>query len=329
MSKMRQTAGRNAPVAAGGRRAGRVRGVRVYATVLSMALLGGACGSSVGSTGDDTGGGSDADTSSTGDGDVCLAPDVLIVLDRTGTMHRDLAGNTPPDTADGIASAKLTIAIGALDALVSTPGLDGTLRLGLELFPHDPGSCITLEQRLQNVAFTNPSCEAGDIVYAPDLGMGDEIASALDPASTKLCNTTPTGAALELAKMELDEIKKPGVDQYLLLVTDGADFYQSCPEPDPLDVVRTIQAAGVTTFVVGFGAQDTTAQGVNPPLLNQLACAGGGAKNFDTACVALSTGGYDAVDPNGAHVYFDAANGSELSTALGDIAGQICCGCVL
>lgn len=326
---MRQRAGQNAPNAAASSAARTVRGVRLYATVITVALLGSACGSSVGNTGGEDGSGSDANTSTSGDADVCLAPDMLIVLDRTGTMHRDLAGNTPADTADGVASAKLTIAIGALDALVSTPGLDATLRLGLELFPHDPGSCITLEQRLQNVEFTNAACEAADIAIPPDVGTGSEIAAMLDPATTTLCYSTPMGAALLSAQTELASIKKPGVDQYLLLVTDGADFDLSCPDPDPLPILRTLEQAGIKTFVVGFGAQDTTAQGVNPPVLNQMACAGGTAKDFTTTCVAASGGGYDAADPAGAHLYFDAANAGELSASLADIAGQICCGCVL
>jgi hypothetical protein len=263
------------------------------------------------------------------DADVCRAPDVLIVLDRTGTMHRDLAGNTPPDTPDGHASAKLTMAIHAIEGLVGVPGIDATVRFGLSLFPRDPGSCITLTQRLQGVAFTNPACEPGEIVISPNLGTGAAIANVLDPETTTLCNTTPIGAALLTARAELDQIKKPDVEQFLLLVTDGADFEQSCPDPDPLEVLRDIEGDGIKTFVVGFGAQDTTAQGVNPPVLNQMACAGGTAKDFTTACTASPSGGYDAVDPDGAHVYFDAANADELTTALGDITGQICCGCVL
>ena len=74
-------------------------------------------------TGDDGG-----DDASVGDPDagVCKAPEMLLLLDRTGTMHRDLAGATPPDTAAGHAAAKLTLAINALDGLLAIPGLDGT-----------------------------------------------------------------------------------------------------------------------------------------------------------------------------------------------------------
>lgn len=263
------------------------------------------------------------------DADVCRAPDVLIVLDRTGTMHRDLLGNTPPDTAQGRASAKLTQAIAAIDSLVGVQGIDATVRFGLSLFPRDPGSCITLSQRLQGGGATNPACEPGEIVISPELGTGAAIASTLDPDTTKICYSTPTGDALLSAREELLRIKKPDVEQFLLLVTDGADFDLSCPQPDPIDVLRGLEAEGIKTFVVGFGAQDTTAQGVNPPMLNRMACAGGTAKNFGSACTAAPAGGFDAVDANGAHIYFDAANGADLGTALGTITEEVCCGCVL
>jgi hypothetical protein len=114
-----------------------------------------------------------------------------------------------------------------------------------------------------------------------------------------------------------------------MLVTDGADFYASCPNPDPLIVLQNLDMNGIKTFIVGFGAQDATTNGVNPPLLNRMACAGHTAKDFATNCKAVP-GGYDAVDPdNGPRLYYDASNASELSTALAGVAGQLCCGCVL
>jgi hypothetical protein len=287
-----------------------------------------ACGPAA-SHGDDDGG----DDASVGDpdGDVCKAPEMLLLLDRTGTMHRDLAGLTPPDTSAGHAAAKLTLAINALDGLLAIPGLDGTLRLGLAMFPRDPGggACLTLTQRLQGMDFTNPACEAGQVVVPPALGTAAAISGAIDPEATTLCFSTPTGSGLETAHAALMASATPGIDQYITLVTDGADFYDSCPTPDPMQVLRDLDAAGIKTFIVGFGAQDTTVQGVNPPLLNRMACAGHTAKDFATACMALPSGGYDAVDPNGARLYYDAADGPGLSTALKAVAGEVCCGCIL
>jgi len=278
--------------------------------------------------------GSDAsvvDLASSNAGDTCKAPDVLVLLDRTGTMHRDLTGATPPDTLAGHQSSKLYQAITAIKGFVAITGIDQTLRLGLALFPQDPGGgmCLTLSQRLQGMDFSNPGCQNGQIVVPPALGTGAAIGGAIDPETTTLCFSTPTGNGLVTAKTELQSIKKVGVDQYVMLVTDGADFYDSCPTPDPMLVLRDLDAAGIRTFVVGFGSQDTTPQGVNPPLLNRMACAGHTAKSFATACTAASGGGYDAIDPNGTRLYYDASNASELSTALGSIATQLCCGCIL
>jgi len=282
-----------------------------------------ACGPTKSSTGGDA----SVDDS---DASVCRAPQMLFLLDRTGTMHRDLAGATPPDTAVGHAAAKLTIAINALDGLLATQGLDATLRLGLSMFPRDPGggACLTLTQRLQNLDFTNPGCEAGEVIVPPALGTAAAISSALDPEATTLCFSTPTGSGLETAHAALTTGAIAGVDQYITLVTDGADFYDSCPTPDPLQVLRDLDAAGIKTFIVGFGAQDTTPQGVNPPLLNRMACAGHTATDFATACIALPSGGFDAVDPNGARLYYDASDGPGLSAALREVAGEVCCGCI-
>lgn len=275
--------------------------------------------------------GSGDGTVATDDAGECKAPQMMLLLDRTGTMHRDLTGATPPDTAAGHASAKLTLAIHAIEALMAEPNIDQALRLGLAMFPRDPGGgmCLTLSQRLSGSAtFSNPACEVGEIPVPPAFGTAAQIASYLDPETTTICNTTPTGSGLLTARDGLVSLAIPDVKQYVMLVTDGADFYDSCPTPDPLDVLRQLDAQGIATFIVGFGAQETTPQGVNPPLLNRMACAGHTAKNFDTACMQVTGGGYDAVDPDGARLYFDAADGAALSTALTDVARQVCCGCL-
>ena len=280
-------------------------------------------------SGDDDAGTGEAGVAT--DAEACKAPQMMLLLDRTGTMHRDLTGATPPDTAAGHASSKLTLAIHAIEALMAEPGIDQALRLGLAMFPRDPGGgeCLTLSQRLSGSAtFSNPACEVGEVPIAPAFGTAAQIASYLDPETTTICNTTPTGSGLLTARDKLVSLAIPDVQQYIMLVTDGADFYDSCPTPDPLDVLRQLDAQGIPTFIVGFGAQDTTTGGVNPPLLNRLACAGHTAKNFAASCMELTTGGYDAVDPNGARIYYDAADGAALSSALTDVTRQVCCGCI-
>jgi hypothetical protein len=301
-----------------------------YLALASLVFV--ACGpKDTGGTNVDANGSGDADNTPL-DSDVCRAPQMMILLDRTGTMHRDLSGATPPDTTAGHAMAKFTLAINAIDSFLGTSGLDQTLRLGLAMFPRDPGgqTCITLSQRLSgSQVFMNPSCEAGEVPVSPDLGTASQIATLLDPEVTRLCNTTPTGAGLETVRDALAGITMPEVDQYVVLVTDGADFYDSCPTPDPIPLLRTLSAANIKTFIVGFGAQNTTPQGVNPPLLNEMACAGQTAKDFAINCMPLAAGGFTAVDAtNGPRLYFDAADGPSLSTALRAVAREVCCGCI-
>jgi hypothetical protein len=263
--------------------------------------------------------------------EACEPPDLLVILDRTQTMHRTPDGATPPDTADGRKSSKLHQAITAIEGVMAA-GLDRSVRFGLELFPRDPGGnlCVTLAERIQGRMATNPMCEAGQVVLPPALGTGQQITDALDPERTPLCNTTPTGRALQTAGDLLRQTRVAGRPQYIMLVTDGADFYDSCPDPDPLVVLRQLAAEGVKTFLIGFGAQTTMTGGVNPPLMNRLACAGQTAKDFATACKPADGGGggYDAVNPDGARLYYDAASGGEVQTALRSVAAMVCCGCI-
>ncbi len=68
-----------------------------------------------------------------------------------------------------------------------------------------------------------------------------------------------------------------------MLVTDGADWDQSCPTPNPLTVVQQLAKDGIKTFMVGFSATgDVKPGGTGAPFLNDMACAGLTAKGFPT-----------------------------------------------
>jgi hypothetical protein len=189
---------------------------------------GGAPGSSASSGGE--GGGLIIDGGSQGGqgggSAACDPPDVLIMLDRTLTMHKTPSGATPADAPD-YASSKWFQAIAAIDQLVAPP-LDATVRFGLELWPKEAEGCITLAERVENTKqATNMFCEAGEIVVPPALSTGASIQAALDPKTTKICISTPTGSALLTALDHLKTIAAPGRPQFVALVTDGADWDQS------------------------------------------------------------------------------------------------------
>jgi hypothetical protein len=268
------------------------------------------CGAPATQGGDDSGvqgndaAGQDADAgtpfgdSGTSDAGTCDPPDMLVVLDRSDSM------NKPPDGADGGAS-KWSLAVAALDDITAAP-IDGTLRFGLELLPDQDLS--------KGDAGT---CGSGLLSIDTALGNGASIASTL--AKAQLDNGTPIGGALDLARTTLANEVVSGRGQNVLLVTDGKE---TCDGAPPLPVVQKLAAAKVSTYVVGFGGA------VDASMLNDLACAGLTAKDFATSC-KKTPGGYVANVPNTTHVYFDAASGDDLKTALAAIASGTCCGCIV
>jgi hypothetical protein len=258
----------------------------------------------------------------------CVPPDVLIALDRTLTMHKTPDGSEPTD-APAYASSKWFQALAAIKGLVATPKLDQGLRFGLEMWPKDPGmGCLTLTEKVMGMAATNPACQDGDILVPPALGTGAKITPLLDPTTAHICTSTPTGAALLTGSAYLKANTSPGRGQYIMLVTDGADWDQSCPMPDPLVITQQLAKDGIKTFMVGFSATgDIKPGGTGAPFLNNMACAGLTAKGFPDTCVTTPAG-YVAKDPTGQTLYLQASDGAALTTAFNGIAAEICCNCV-
>jgi hypothetical protein len=261
----------------------------------------------------------------------CEPPDVLVLLDRTMTMHFRPDGTETPaaeNDATGRKKTKFAIAIDALRSVFTT--YDTQVRFGLELWPRERDNCITVKTRIDQSYGTpagppNPSCERGEIRSAPGLGNASGMAALLDVETTPLCLTTPLAAALDTAGEYLAGIKLAKRSQYLLLVTDGADYDLSCPTPDPIAKLSTLADSGLKTFVVGFGA-DASASGVDPVKMNKLACAAQTAKDFATACKKGATGVYEPVDATGAkHLYYEATDKASLDASLGAIAASLGC----
>jgi len=296
------------------------------AGIVGMLLLAAACG---GSAGDGSGGGDDDDGTGDGSGDGsadtdggadCVAPDVLILLDRTQSMHRRPDGTVP--TLDTLDESKWSIAIAAVESL--TGALDGTIRFGLALFPRDPGGdvCVTLAERVSGTEATNPDCQAGEIVTEPADATGAAIAGALDPDTTLLCNTTPIGAGLETAGEELARVREPDREQFVLFVGDGQD---TCNDAAVIDAAQALARDGVRTYVVSF---DGSSDGIDGATLNDMACAGRTAAGFPAPCTADASGDYVAANPAGPALYLQAENAAELDDVLENISTALCCGCV-
>jgi hypothetical protein len=255
--------------------------------------------------------------------DPCEPPDLLIVLDRTMSMHRQPSGQPAPQDSHEL--SKWHLAIQAIETV--TAAYQYRLRFGLELFPRDPadGTCVTLSERIDGKTAKNPHCEEGEVIVPVAVGSASNIASLLDPETTLLCNTTPIGKSIDTAMDYLATLREPHRPQYALLLTDGQD---TCKNPDPVEQVQALAAAGVSTYVVGFGEPGQEADGIDAAELNNMACAGKTAPDFDKNCMDAGGGNYVAKTPEGAILFISASNGEELESKLDAVAALVGCGVI-
>lgn len=249
-------------------------------------------------------------------------PNVLILLDRSGSMDEELDGSTKWE----IARTAITDSIG---------GWGSSIRFGLGLF----SNCAVGE------------CAPGTIVVPCGDDTVDDIISLL--ATAERCSTTPIASSLEALVGEpllADRDRRNAI----LLVTDGMDSCDGDPSGPAGELAS--QDPPVPTFVVGFGG------GVDPGELTEVAQAGGtdagdpayyqadGAGDLTTALNAIAGRVLGCTypltdepdDPSLLYVFFndetpvarDGANGWEYDassssvTFFGDACAQIESGAV-
>jgi hypothetical protein len=243
---------------------------------------------------------------------------VLVVLDRSQSMHRNPAGDTPADNMAGYESSRWWIALTALDAFWLA--FDGGLALGLEMFPAPANGCVTLAERIGGQGANNNGCGSSELVFEPMLGTAAQLDMALDPLTTLLCNETPISAAIRDAEPVLAGLAAPDHEQFVILLTDGGE---SCGGDFTGSVQQLVANTGARIFVVAFGETALTNAHNG---LNRMACAGQTAVGFPAPCVDDGLGNYDAMDPGGPTLYIPAENGQALADAFNGIAGGLCCG---
>ncbi len=169
-------------------------------------------------------------------------PDMLIVLDRSGSMKDFRVNRWDPS-------------VSAVKAITSS--LDDQIRFGMMLFPKPAG-------------LLGDACVPGELEVPIALSAGPAIATTLD--GTQPGGGTPTGATLQAAQGILDGLMtSPDAapsPKFILLVTDGQP---TCPNggggrdatADELaqDKQLTIQAidalltSGAKTYVIGYDAK--------------------------------------------------------------------------
>jgi hypothetical protein len=173
----------------------------------------------------------------------CDAPQILVVLDQSSSM-----GERAP-LADG--SLKWDAAVTALSDL--TDEYESTVDFGLMLFP------------------SAGECTPGVVDVPVARNNADEIVGALPAAVPYQGNWTPMAQSLNQAA-SYAPLLDPARRNYVALITDGwqwCDPYDVATRFDPVGAVEALTAAGVTTFVIGFG------DGVDALTLNQAAQAAG------------------------------------------------------
>jgi uncharacterized protein (TIGR03382 family) len=170
------------------------------------------------------------------------------------------------------------------------------------------------EQKAEFGLITFPKagmCSPGQVDVAPALTNRQQILGALTTPPPEGGNYTPMAQTLELAAQDPALTSTAGA-RHVILITDGWQYcvpYDPATRFDGVPAVETLTQQGVTTWVVGFGAE------VDPVALNRMAVAANTAR---PGCDPSST---DAASPN--NCYFQVDNAAQLVTALTAIAGSI------
>jgi len=200
-----------------------------------------------------------------------LPPDVLIVLDRSGSMNDDL--NDQPCMAG--CTSKWTTAVTTLTSYL--PTVQTTVNWGLKLFASTSGGG------------GNSSC---------NVNTGTEVAPAANNAMaiinrlgmTTAGSSTPTTAAMTAAAAYLKGLND-GNPKFILLATDGiptcgkdacaagvntGGTANQCDDANAIAAVKTVHDTdGIPTFVLGIGTENSPGDST----LSQMAVNGGFPRN--------------------------------------------------
>ncbi len=197
-----------------------------------------------------------------------VIPDILIVLDKSGSMVDGVDRWAP-----SVAALKTT-----------TAELQDRVRFGLMIFPGAdiPGS---------GGLFGTPpkNCQPGSVLVAPVLGSAADIAAQLDAAMPD-GTSTPIPGALKTAHDSLGTAiagpDKSPTPKYVLLVTDGGpnctvdarsatllspeSFFVECQMQSYAEV-DSLAKDGIKTYVIGYDTQTVPAL---IPILDEMAKRG-------------------------------------------------------
>lgn len=182
-------------------------------------------------------------------------PDLLVVLDRSGSM------TSPPPTFPPVFDTKWSIMRNALNQIALAK--DMNIRFGLLEFPSDE------------------NC-AADATPEVAIALHSHTAIASYFTGRSPGGNTPAHVALTSAKSYYQSIPVNTAGRYVLFATDGLPNCQG-GDPDAASDAQTVAAvsslasAGIPTYVLGFGTF-----GLPVGVLNDAAVAGGRARSGTT-----------------------------------------------
>ncbi len=215
------------------------------------------------------------------DNPACRPPRVMVVLDKSSSMQTGTIGGV----------TKWSIAVNAIGQVMSE--LQDNAEVGLMTFPRPD------------------RCGPGGLDVAPALNTRTALLSALASPPPTSGYFTPMAQTLEAAALE-PTLVGAAAPRYAVVISDGWQWcspYDPATRYDGVDAIGSLNAAGVTTFVVGFGgATDASA-------LNLMAVEAG------TARAGCNPANDEPSDPN--HCYFQADNSAALVAALMQIAADV------
>ena len=237
-----------------------------------------------------------------------LPADLLLVLDRSGSMTNSISDDSACDPASGTCAQRWTTMIAAMRTVLAASPT--SIRWGLKFFS-TPG-----------LSSGSGSTPVGCVVTSDmEVPIGTDSASAITASivATSPNYNTPTRAAIEVSVAYLNAVQD-GRSKYILLATDGQP---NCPatgdvatasDLDPaMDAIAAARATGIAVYVIGVGPSAGN--------LDEMAVRGGTNKFYPALSPQALTAALNAIvgtvascvytmaspppDPNNLGVYLD------------------------
>ncbi|MDX2019184.1 MAG: VWA domain-containing protein [Deltaproteobacteria bacterium] len=242
-----------------------------------------------------------------------VPPDLMVVLDRSGSMMRTTDGKNPLNPADMAAGQTVRWNYTRLALNTVMTATDSDVAWGLKMYP----TCKAGTDPTKPYECLPEACAINGLSEVPDLGKAAALSTLIVQNTPQVDRgATPTAPAVAEAVATL-KARNNGRPKYILLATDGQPNCgieaASMTRKDSVDdaagavaAVAAAKAAGIDVFVLGIAIKDpaaTTDAGLLKAhqTLNMMADAGGRARMGDIK-------------------YYPATNEADIKAAVTEIA---------